>query len=232
MSTPYARHSAHHFILRTLCTVTCMSALAALPALAQGSAGSGTARATIQVQNDRKVPITVFIERGDFDVRLGKVAAMRTATLNLPGWVLVGDAKVDLFVHPDGENDLASQSFHVKPGAQLAMLVQQGDHPLWTPAPDDTMSTVLPVADLKATTVTVENSRKEDVTVYVEQGDFDLRLGVVRAGQIRTLRFPEGIADRRQSVEIFVTPEHGFDLSSQPMEIARGAHLGLKVPAN
>lgn len=230
MLSPYASRTMPHPVLRMLRTAACMSALAALPAIAQAPAGSATARATVQVQNDRNVPITVFIERGDFDVRLGKVAAMRTATLNLPGWVLAGDAKVDLFVHPDGENDLASQSFHVKPGAQLAMLVQQGDHPAWTPAPDDTMSTVLPVADLNATTVTVENPRKEDVTVYVEQGDFDLRLGVVRAGQTRTLRFPEGIADRRQSVELFVTPEHGFDLGSQAFQLTRGAHLGLKVP--
>jgi hypothetical protein len=212
-------------------TAACALMLAPAPASAQAPRAPTQHRSTLQVQNDRTVPVTVFIDRGDFDVRLGQVAAMRTATLSLPRWVTEGDAKVEIFVHPAGENDLASQEFDVRPGAQLAMIVQPGDAPAWQPSPEDTMSSVLPVADLKATTVTVENPRKDDVTVYVEQGDFDIRLGTVRAGQTHTLRIPEGIADQRASVELFVTPEHGFDLSSQSFELRRGAHLGLKVPA-
>lgn len=227
-----ARTAARITACITTCITACLTTFSAVPATAQAPMAPASARSTIQVQNDRSVPVTVFIERGDFDVRLGRVDAMRTSTLALPAWVVMGNAKIELFVHPDGENDLASQSFDVQPGAQLAMIVQPGDYPAWTPAPDDTMSTVLDRADRNATTVTVENPRKEDVTVYVEQGDFDLRLGVVHAGQTRTLRFPEGIAGERQSVELFVTPEHGFDLSSQPMEISRGAHLGLKVPVS
>ena len=83
-----------------------------------------------------------------------------------------------------------AQSFDVTPGAKLGMIVQPGDMPAWSPSPDDSMSAVLDCGDLKATTVTVENPRKEDVTVYVEQGDFDIRLGSVHAGQTKTLRIP------------------------------------------
>lgn len=221
------------YALPTLVTaLACTATLASTPTRAQAMtpAARTAARATIQVQNDRKVPITVFIERGDFDVRLGKVAAMRTATLNLPDWVVTGNAKVEIFVHPDGETDLASQSFDVTPGAKLGMIVQPGDMPAWSPSPDDSMSAVLDCGDLKATTVTVENPRKEDVTVYVEQGDFDIRLGSVHAGQTKTLRIPETIAEKQDDVELFVSPEHGLDLSSQAFQLTRGVHLGLKVP--
>ncbi len=214
-----------------LVAATTAAGVMALASVSTSAQTPATPRSTIQVQNDRKVPVTVFLERGDFDVRLGRVAAMRTATLPLPAWVLESDAKVEIFVHPAGETDLASQEFNVRPGAQLAMIVQPGDAPAWQPSPDDTMSSVLPVADLKATTVTVENPRKDDVTVYVEQGEFDLRLGTVHAGQTRTLKIPDGLVDQRSSVELFVTPEHGFDLNSQSFELKRGAHLGLKVPA-
>ncbi len=223
-------------------TVACSATLAALPASTQAMTPQSMTRqsmtpntqnrapATIQVQNDRKVPVTVFIERGDFDVRLGKVDAMRTATLTLPDWVLAGDSRVEIFVHPEGEFDLASQSFEVTPGARLGMVVQPFDAPAWSPAPDDSMSAVLDCGDLKATTVTVENPRKEPVTVYVEQGDFDIRIGSVHAGQTKTLRIPETIAEKQDDVELFVAPEHGLDLSSQAFQLTRGAHLGLKVP--
>lgn len=237
MLTRYAIHTL-------VTTVACSTTIAALPARAQGLTeqapmapaqvvqAATDARTTIQVQNDRTVPVTVFIERGDFDVRLGRVDAMHTATLTLPTWVVTDHAKVELFVHPQGENDLASQSFDVKPGAKLGMIVQPGDEPTWSPSPEDSMSTVLDRADLNATTVTVENPRKEEVTVYVEQGDFDIRLGSVLAGQTKTLRIPATIAEKQDSIELFVTPEHGFDLSSQSFELTPGAHLGLKVPAN
>ena len=208
--------------------VAAAGAACAAPAslLAQGA---NSREATIEVQNDRNVPVTLFIEGGDFDVRVGKVGAMRTATLALPAWAAQrGD--IEMFVHPDGELDLASQPFHVTPGARLAMMVQRGSNPVWPVDPKDTMSAVLPAADLNEPTLTVENPRSAAVTVFLEQGDFDVRLGSVNAKSTKTLRLPPGWANEHSSVDIFVEPAHGIDLASQRLELSAHSHLGLRVP--
>ncbi|MEP7382866.1 MAG: hypothetical protein ABI910_14345 [Gemmatimonadota bacterium] len=186
--------------------------------------------ATVLVQNDRTVPITVYLEAGEFDVRVGRVGAMKTATLPLPNsFVRRGD--VQLFVHPDGELDLASQSFQVHSGMQLGLIVQRGAYPVMAAAPSDTMSAVLPAADMKEATITVENPRRDDVTVFLEQGDFDVRLGSVHAKSTKTLKLPAGWADSHSDVEIFVHPEHGEDLASETLALSPHSHLGLHVPA-
>lgn len=79
-------------------------------------------------------------------------------------------------------------------------------------------------------TIQVQNDRKVPVTVFVERGDFDRRLGSVHAAQTKALRIPETIGEKQDEIELFVTPELGLGLSSQSVELTRGAHLGLEVP--
>jgi hypothetical protein len=184
---------------------------------------------SVTVQNDRKVPVTVYLEYGVFDRRLGIVPALHTATLALPSWAVNGRETVQLFVHPDGEaGDLASQTFSLAPPARLALLVPA--HGSITPSATVRMTAVIPPEELSKATLTVDNPRDRMVTVFSEQGQFDVRLGQVPAHGKVTLLFPASVVGPDNSIQIFVHPDGGFDLSSATMHITRGEHVGLKVP--
>jgi hypothetical protein len=88
----------------------------------------------------------------------------------------------------------------------------------------------IPPEELADATLTVENPRGVAVTVFAEQGDFDVRLGQVPAHGRVTLRFPKSVADVVDSMRIFVHPDGGVDLASETLHVKRGEHLGLRVP--
>jgi hypothetical protein len=181
----------------------------------------------VTVQNDRKVPVTLYLEQGMFDRRLGEVPARSTATLPLPAWAVRGREEVRLFAHPEGElGDLATETLRLAPPGRLAMLI-----PPWgaVAAPSDTMSAVIPPDELADATVTVDNPRAMAVTVYAEQGDFDVRLGRVPAHDRVTLRFPRSVVLPGDDIQLFVHPDGGPDLSSETLHVTRGEHLGLRV---
>ena len=181
--------------------------------------------ATVEVQNNRKVPVTVYLEYGVFDRRIGEVPPMQTATLPIPKFA-PNQASVQLFVHPEGERDLETQNLSVKPGEKLAMIVPATG----TMMPSDTMLQTLTSEELSETTLTVDNPRAQAVTVFVEQGTFDVRLGQVPAHSRETLPIPKSALNMGSSVEIFIHPEGGRDLAGEIVDLHRGAHLGLRVP--
>ncbi len=186
----------------------------------------GADTTTVRVQNDRPVRITIYLEQGDFDTRLGAVAANSTATLRLPEAVVREHHEIQIFAHPEGASfDLTGQSFTAQPGSHLELLVPTSAEivPLTRELVRD------PNPANPATTVMVENTRDQAVAVFVEMGDFDTRLGSVPAQQTVTLRIPDWLTDRR-SIELFVHPEGGIDLASETMQIRRGTHLHLVVP--
>jgi hypothetical protein len=183
--------------------------------------------ATVEVENNRKVPVTVYLEYGVFDRRIGEVPAMQTATLPIPRWA-PNQASVQLFVHPEGERDLETQNLSVTPGEQLALIVPASGKMLV--APSDTMYQTLTPEELSETTLTVDNPRPQSVTVFVEQGAFDVRLGQVAAHSRETLPVPKSVFNMVSAIEIFVHPEGGRDLSGEVVDLGRGAHLGLRVP--
>lgn len=220
------------FITTLVATMATAGTLVTTPSIAwaQGTGRQAAPQqATVRVQNDKKVPVTVFIDRGEFDVRVGVVGPMQTATLKLPSWVVNGGSDVQLFVQPEGGNDLESQDFPVHPGVQLGVLVPSGDR-LWSSEPAAAkMTAVIPPNELSATTLTVENERPVSVVMYVDQGDFDVRLGTVAANSTATLTLPQWIVSRRESVEIFAHPVNGQDLESTRLDLRKGEHLGLRV---
>lgn len=182
----------------------------------------------VTVQNHRKVPVTVYMEYGQFDRRLGTVEPFGLTTLRLPGWAVQGRQRVRLLVHPEGEaGDLASATFQLAPPARLALVVPpRGGFPV----SPDTMLEVLPPEDLVETTITVDNPRAVAVTVLAEHGPFAARLGVVPARSRATLRFPRRVVNQAGSVTLIIHPEGGRDLASQSFRVQREAHLGLRVP--
>jgi aromatic ring-cleaving dioxygenase len=185
---------------------------------------------TIEVQNDRNVPVTVFLERGDFDVRVGTVGPLQTANLPLDPWMIQHDA-VQLFVHPEGQQDLASHVFDVRKGDHIGLIVPQSSNG-FLPQPEPArMTTELPSGDAAATTLTVRNDRSKPVVVYADHGDFDRRLGTVPASATATLKLPDWLVLESEDLAIIVHPEGGLDLESQYLKVRLHEHLGLRVPA-
>lgn len=180
----------------------------------------------VEIQNNQKVPVTVDLEYGAFDHRVGMVPPMQTESLPLPGWVPSVGA-VQLFIHPAGGWDLETQSLMIRPGETLALVV-----PATGPVPDptETMTEQLTPAELLQTTLTVDNPRSQAVIVFAGQGMFDVRLGQVPAHARETLKIPAAALNSGPSIRILVHPEGGWDLASETMVIRRGAHLGLRVP--
>ncbi len=184
---------------------------------------------TVTVQNDRTAPVTVYMEYGQFDRRLGTVPAMQTATLSLPAWAVRGRATVELFAHPEGATyDLETQEVSLKPPGRIGMLIPPRGGLRSTPK--DTMMEVIPPEELADATLTVDNPRSTPVTVFADQGPFDVRLGQVPARSRVTLQFPKSVILPDESLVIFVHPEGGFDLASSTLRVRRGEHLGLRVP--
>ena len=81
------------------------------------------ADATITIDNPRAVPVTVFAERGEFDVRLGEVPAKSRATLRFPKSVVGPGESIQIFVHPEGGEDLGSTTMQVRQGEHLGLRV-------------------------------------------------------------------------------------------------------------
>jgi hypothetical protein len=204
-------------------------AQAQVAARQQTAVTTDTSANALTVQNDRNVPVTVYMDYGPFDRRLGTVPAFQTATVPLPAWAVEGRESIQLFVHPEGDvEDLATQELSLQPPGRLAMIVPpRGGMPL---APRDTMMEVIPPEELADATLTVDNPRAKPVTVFAEQGPFDVRLGQVPAHSRVTLRFPKSVVAPDESVQIFVHPEGGFDLASETLQVRPAQHLGLRVP--
>jgi hypothetical protein len=185
---------------------------------------------SVTVQNHWKVPVTIYLESGAFDRRLGVVPALATKTLPLPTWAVRGGTTVRLFAHPaDAFEDLATESFQLQPPGRIGMIVRTREEMSASP-PRDTMLEFIPAEELAEATLTVDNPRNVPVTVYAEAGRFDVRLGQVPANQRATLRFPKSVISPLQSVQIFVQPKNGLQLASQSMIVKKGDHLGLRVP--
>ena len=203
------------------------------PPLAAQSGGNAPAVARadsvyVDVQNERAVPVTVYLKSGRFDRRLAQVPARATRTLTLPAWVLSGRNDVALLVHAEGESDLGFRTYVVRSGDRLSLQIPATG--MMPAAPDDAMTAPLTPEELEATTITVDNPHDRAVTVYAEHGMYDVRLGIVPPRERATLRFPKAVVGRDRAVRIFVHPEGGTDLATSLLRVKKGEHLGLKVP--
>lgn len=196
--------------------------IASAPASAQTTKSK---TGTVTVDNARAVPVVVYLERGEFDTRLGTVPAHAKQSLDLPRYA-VEEGSVRIFVHPEGGFDLATQDLTLSKGGNVDVYVPTNEVGYLPPPPPE----MIPNPGAGTTTVTVKNDRAEPVTLFLERGEFDMRIGVTPANQERTFELPEWLAMERASVELFVHPERGHDMGSQHFELTKGAHLLVKVP--
>jgi hypothetical protein len=211
---------------RAFVTALGLASMAALVPSAHASAQmSKDMTATVTVDNTRPVPVVVYMDHGPFDTRLGTVAPHTRATLHLPSYLAEGET-VQVFVHPEGEEDLASQDVTVNRGQNIDIYVPTNDAGYVPPPPPEE----IPNPGPGTTTVTVDNERNQPVTVFLEQGAFDNRIGTVAANQQKTLVIPAFLTRDAPDIEIFVHPEGGLDLASQTFDLRADAHLLVKVP--
>ena len=80
------------------------------------------------------------------------------------------------------------------------------------------------------TTITVLNQRLQDVTVYIERGDTDLRLGKIPGGQEETLQVPSWMSRFAGEARVYIRPKDGIDLASDNFTLKPGAHLFVRIP--
>jgi hypothetical protein len=186
---------------------------------------AANAPAVLMVDNTQNAPVVVYLDQGPFDTRIGTVAANSVESLTIPKYLAMGE-DADIFVRTQKGEDLSAEDVVVNPHATLDVLVPT--NPLgYVPPPPPPM---IANPGLGSTTVTVENHRTEPVSVYVQYGVLDRRLGVVAANQKTTLAVPAWIAKERPDVQIFIHPENGEDLASGHFDLTKGNHLLVKVP--
>ena len=196
----------------------------AAPATARAASPPTKASPTVTVDNTRSVPVVVYLERGDLDTRVGKVAPDTKAILPVPKY-LGSDQDVRVWVQPENGIDLSSQEVTVPKVGTVNVYVPR-DNDGYIAPPVET----IPNPGVGTTTLTVLNSRASEVTVSVEHGEFDTTLGTVPADDVRTLTVPAWLVREPQDVTIFVQPKNGFDLATQEVTLERGSHLEVKVP--
>jgi hypothetical protein len=194
------------------------------PAAAQDE---NTFPTTVTVYNHRPVPVVVYLDQGEFDTRLGTVPAESTEILDLPKY-LEENASVDVVVHPERGRDLSAGPITLELGKKLEVLVPTNDNGYIAHPPPETT----PNPSEGTTSVTVENPRDQQVTVFLEQGLFDVRVGVVPAHQEETLLIPPSLIASGKHVEIFLHPEGGRDLVNHIFELKPGGHLLIEVPTH
>ncbi len=202
------------------------AALLAIASFGPASAQMGKATSpTLTVENNRPEPVTMYLEGGQYDTRLGVVPAHETETLGLPSSLEDGQ-EIQIFAHPEGGIDMASQDLIVDRKAEMMVLVPNNNVGYMgkTPEPE------IPNPGKNTTTVTVENDRAVPVTIFVERGEFDTRIGTVAPNAETTLMVPDWIAKESDEAVLYAHPEGQDDLGTWRFEMSPGVHLFLKVP--
>lgn len=183
---------------------------------------------SVTVQNQRKVPVTVYLSTATANRRLGIVAPLSISTLTLPEWMVSGKATVRLLARSeDAGVDLSSDQIKLEPPGRIGMVIPNAEAMI---AATDTMSVVVAPGDMAEATITVDNPRDVPVTVFAAKGPFDVRLGQVAARSRETLRFPKGLVSPVAAVTIFIRPRAGLDLATNILQVRLGEHLALRVP--
>ncbi|MGD8321455.1 MAG: hypothetical protein PVJ02_13405 [Gemmatimonadota bacterium] len=205
-------------------------ALAALTfpttAFAASAPPAATSSRTLSVDNARPEPVDVYLDRGEFDVKLGTVGAHSVGVLTIPKYLDVNET-AQIVVHPKYGFDLASQDIQVPVQGTLKVLVPDNDTG-YLPQPRFTM----PGLDPNVATLTVNNPRAQSVRVDIEYGEFNKHLGTVGADQTHTFNLPAWLTREPNDVQIYLTPKKGFDMSSRFFTLKPKAHLEVTVPLN
>jgi hypothetical protein len=178
----------------------------------------------VSVQNDRATPVTVYLEAGGIDRRLGTVAAGDVATLQLPAWAVNGRT-VRLLARPEGAGfSLATPAFPVSGAVRVGLLVPPSGS-----ASIDSVPVPLTAEERASTTITIDNPRNKPMTVFAEQGVRSVHLGEVPANTQATLSFPKDLIKRGDAIRVFVRPAGGTDVATRALNLKTGDHIAVEI---
>jgi len=93
------------------------------PASRASAPEDSAAMTLVVVENDRRVPATVYLERGSEDIRLGTVGAFGDTTLRIPDYLADGEAR--FFVEPAGEIDESTTSVDIERGKHVGLVIPE-----------------------------------------------------------------------------------------------------------
>lgn len=195
-----------------------------LPTSALAASPPSTSARTVTIDNNRPVPVVVYLERGEIDAKLGTVGADAEGVLSVPKYLDL-DETARIVVHPQVGLDLRSPDITVPKQGTLKVLVPDNDTG-YLPQPKELMPGLNP----DATTLTVENPRSDAVDVTIQYGQFDKRIGTVGPGQVHTFDLPQWLTHESTDVQLFLEPKTGLEMSSQDITLRPKAHLEVTVP--
>lgn len=208
--------------MKKLMTTVLALSVAAAPLAAQSAT---TMEGSVMVQNNRDVPVDVYLDRTPFETWLGTVGPTQIGTLDIPAWQLRDLDHVRLLVTPEGQSTLAADASSDGRGPAIALVVPAFKQEIGLPPMP--MAAALPAEDLNAATVTVRNDRKHPSDVLIQTDDMDVRLGSVSAYGMATFRVPDDWVG--ETGQVVVVPTKGGPLASQHLTLEEGTHLGVHV---
>lgn len=94
-----------------------------VPAESETIPNPGIEGPTLTVENASAHGVVVFVDKGEFDTRIGSVEAYQTRTLALPKSVTGGASQIAIFAHVEGGLDLGSTDFELQPNAHLLLKI-------------------------------------------------------------------------------------------------------------
>lgn len=180
----------------------------------------------VTVQNDRREAVRFVVETGRSERSLGSVGPNSTEKLQLPTWAIEGKRSIAVLAMSEASRQvIARYEVPVIAGQMLGLLVPPAEG---LPA-GDSLTISLPAGSGRAATVTIDNARREPVTVFAEQGLRFVRLGDVAANQRGTLTLPEAMFSGTGSVRIFARPAGAAERSTQALKLGEGDHVAIIV---
>lgn len=180
----------------------------------------------VTVQNDRREAVRFVVEAGRSERSLGSVGPNSTETLPLPTWAVEGKRSIAVLAVAEASRQvIARYEVPVVAGQMLGLLVPPAEG---LPTGDSLMIS-LPAGVGSAATVTIDNARREPVTVFAEQGLRFVRLGEIAANQRETLVLPKAMRSSAGTVRIFARPAGAAERSTPSLKLGEGDHVAVIV---
>jgi hypothetical protein len=181
----------------------------------------------VTILNNLTVPVTIFLDYGDFDRRIGIVAPKSSGSLPLPASALEELTTLQLYAKVEKGFPLETHGFKVTPDMRVGWVVGK-DIPS-KPA-GDTIKVAVPKPAFASTVLNVTNDRDVMTTLYAEDnGVFSVKLGYVAPHASAKLSVPQYLLSG-QTLRVVAHPEGGSDLEPQEIQLA-GPEVSYAIPA-
>ena len=201
---------------RMLLATFALSPLAA-PLAAQNVRVRDEGEPQITVQNNRDEAVTIYLDDGPFELKLGTVEPMRMATLSLP-WTVRGKETIKLLIQPKGDIGLLAQAEVTDEVPRLGLVLPEDDEP--------TLLLLGEQVTMSGSMVTVKNDRDEPADVFILHGSHEHRLGRVAGESTQTFNVPDH--DWGEAGQIMLVPEGGLALLSRNVSLV-DAHIDVEI---